>query len=174
MQPAGTRSAIHALFPGTFDPVTLGHLDVIRRASNLFARVTVAVASNPNKRELLPLATRISLLREVTAEFAGVEVARLDGLVVDGCKQLGASVIVRGIRNSLDFEYEAQMARTNRALTPATETVFLASDPEHVHISSTLVRQIAVLGGALDAFVPLAVVRALRQAVPATPRPPHS
>lgn len=174
MEPAGTRSAIHALFPGTFDPVTLGHLDVIRRASALFPRVTVAVASNPTKREMLPLSTRIALLREVTAEFAGVEVARLDGLVVDGCKALGASVIVRGVRNSLDFEYEAQMARSNRALAPATETVFFASDPEHVHISSTLVRQIAGCGGPLDAFVPPAVARALRDAVHDTPRHKNS
>jgi pantetheine-phosphate adenylyltransferase len=164
MSSAAPRSSIHALFPGTFDPVTLGHLDVIRRAASLFGRVTVAIAGNPSKRELLSLEQRLELLREATADIGGVAVARLDGLVIDGCAKLGAQVIVRGVRSAHDFEYEAQMGRSNRAMAPAVETVFLASDPEHVHISSTLVRQVAACGGPLEPFVPPSVARALRAA----------
>jgi pantetheine-phosphate adenylyltransferase len=157
-----SASARHALFPGTFDPVTLGHLDVVRRAAQLFERVTVAVASHPSKRELLPLDVRMALLREVTRSIRGVEIAVVEGLTVEGCRALGAGAIVRGLRNATDFEYEAQMARSNRAMAPEIETVFLASAPEHVHISSTLVRQVAEMGGPLEGFVPEAVARALR------------
>jgi pantetheine-phosphate adenylyltransferase len=154
--------ARHALFPGTFDPVTLGHLDIVRRAAQLFERVTIAVATNPSKRELLPLATRLELLREATAGVAGVDVVQIEGLTVDACRRLGATAIVRGLRNATDFEYEAQMARSNRVMAPEIETLFLASASEHVHISSTLVRQVAEMGGPLEAFVPSAVARALR------------
>lgn len=158
---APTPDARHALFPGTFDPVTLGHLDVLRRASRLFARLTVAVARNPQKQELFDLQRRMALLREVTAELCNVEVAALDGLVALGARDLGAGVIVRGARHAGDFEYEAQMARCNRELAPGVETLVLVSAPEHAHVSSTLVRQIAACGGALEAFVPPAVARAL-------------
>jgi pantetheine-phosphate adenylyltransferase len=158
---AATSDARHALFPGTFDPVTLGHLDVIRRASALFARLTVAVARNPEKRQLLDLERRMALLREVSAELGNVEVAALDGLVALGARDLGAGVIVRGARHAGDFEYEAQMARCNAELAPGIETLILVSAPEHAHISSTLVRQIAGHGGPLEAFVPPAVARAL-------------
>ena len=153
----------HALFPGTFDPVTLGHLDLIRRAAALFGRVTVAVATNPEKRELLSLERRLELLGEVTAGVPGVAVARLEGLVVQGCRELGADVIVRGARTAVDFEYEAQMARSNRVMEPGIDTVVLASSPEHAHISSTLVRQVADMGGPLEGFVPPAVARALAE-----------
>lgn len=154
-------SARHALFPGTFDPVTLGHLDLVQRAAALFPRVTVAVARHPTKRELLPVEQRLELLRAVTSHLRGVEIARLDGLVVQGCRELGATVIVRGIRSAGDLDYELQMARTNRALAPDVETVFLTSAPEHAHISSTLVRQVAEMGGELGYFVPPAVAAAL-------------
>ena len=152
----------HALFPGTFDPVTLGHLDLIRRAARLFDRVTVAVAQHPSKRELLPHAQRLELLREVTADLPGCSVERLEGLVVDGARALGCNVIVRGARSATDFDYEAQLGRTNAALAPEIETVLLASSPRTVHVSSTLARQIAIMGGALDALVPEPVARALR------------
>ncbi|HVS19533.1 MAG TPA: pantetheine-phosphate adenylyltransferase [Planctomycetota bacterium] len=151
----------HALFPGTFDPVTLGHLDLVRRASGLFARLTVAVASNPQKQRLLDQEQRMALLREVTAGLGNVEVIALDGLVALGALRLGAGVILRGARHAGDFEYEAQMARSNRALAPRVETLILVSAPEHAHISSTLVRQIAGCGGPLEGFVPPAVARAL-------------
>lgn len=165
---APTPDARHALFPGTFDPVTLGHLDVLRRASGLFARLTVAVARNPEKSRLLDLERRMALLREVTAELRNVEVTALDGLVALGARSLGAGVIVRGARHAGDFEYEAQMARCNRELAPEVETLILVSAPAHAHISSTLVRQIAACGGPLEAFVPPAVARALSRS-PKTP-----
>jgi pantetheine-phosphate adenylyltransferase len=152
----------HALFPGTFDPVTLGHLELMRRASALFARLTVAVARNPEKQQLLDLEQRMGLLREVTAPLGNVEVTALDGLVALGARRLGAGVILRGARHAGDFEYEAQMARSNRALVPEVDTLILVSAPEHAHISSTLVRQIAGHGGPLEEFVPPAVVRALQ------------
>jgi pantetheine-phosphate adenylyltransferase len=160
MPPASRPS--HALFPGTFDPVTLGHLDVIRRAAAMFERVTVAVAQHPLKRELLPAGLRLEFLREVTADIPGVDVVLIDGLVVHGCQRVGATVIVRGVRSANDLDYELQMARTNRALAPKIETVLIASAPEHAHISSTLVRQVAELGGELGAFVPPAIARRLR------------
>lgn len=151
----------HALLPGTFDPVTLGHLDLVRRASAIFERVSVGIARNARKHELFPLAERLELLREATADLPNVQVAVLDGLVVEGARALGAGVLLRGLRHAGDFEYEAQMARTNRALAPGIQTLFLVSAPEHVHISSTLVREIAELGGDLSPFVPPAVARAL-------------
>lgn len=163
------RPARHALFPGTFDPVTLGHLDLIRRAAALFERLTVAVAEHPTKRELLPHDLRMELLREVTAGIAGLSVERLEGLVVDGARERGCDVIVRGARGTADFDYEAQMARTNRLLSQGIETVILVSSPEHVHISSTLARQVAVMGGPLEGLVPEPVARALRSTV-APPR----
>lgn len=155
------RANHHALFPGTFDPVTLGHLDLVERAAALFARVTVAVARHPEKRELLPLAERVELLRAATRGIEGVAVEELHGLVVAGAKQLGAQVILRGVRSASDIDYELAMARSNRALAADIETLFLASSPEHAHISSTLVRQIAAMGGDLAPFVPPAVAKAL-------------
>jgi len=159
--PRGGPNPSHALFPGTFDPVTLGHLDLVRRAAALFSRVTVAVARHPEKRELFSLERRLELLRQVLDGIPGVEVTALDGLVVAGCRQVGAGVVVRGARTAGDFEYEAQMARSNRAMAPEIETVVLASSAEHAHISSTLVRQVAEMGGDLAPFVPPAVARAL-------------
>jgi len=153
----------HALFPGTFDPVTVGHVDLVRRSAALFERVTVGVASNPSKRELLSLEERVALLREVLQDLDNVAVEVLDGLVVDGARRLGAGVILRGARSAGDFEYEAQMARSNRALAPRIDTLVFASSPEHAHVSSTLVRQIAEFGGDVSAFVPPAVARALER-----------
>ncbi len=162
-------AARHALFPGSFDPPTLGHLDLVRRASRLFPRVSVALARHPEKREVLPLDQRAALLRELTAELGNVDVAAFDGLVVDGCRALGADAIVRGLRHAGDFEYEAQMSRTNALLAPGVETVFLVAAPEFVHVSSTLVRQIGALGGDLSKLVPPIVERAVRAAYSETP-----
>jgi pantetheine-phosphate adenylyltransferase len=153
---------VHALFPGTFDPVTHGHLDVIRRAALIFDRVTVAVALHPAKKELLTVEERLALLREVCEDIPGVDVVQIEGLLVRGLERLGASVIVRGVRSAGDLDYELQMARTNRALSPNIETVLIASAPEHAHISSTLVRQVAEMGGDLSAFVPQAIAQSLR------------
>ena len=145
---------IHALFPGSFDPVTLGHVDVLRRALKLFDHVTVAVAAHHAKRELLSLEERIELLREVSAPLDRVSVTTFDGLLVEGAREIGASAVVRGIRTAADLEYERQMALTNRGLDQNLETVFVLPDPAVAHISSTLVRQIAALGGDVSEFVP--------------------
>jgi pantetheine-phosphate adenylyltransferase len=157
------RHAHHALFPGTFDPVTRGHLDLVRRARQLFARVTIAVAQNPEKKTLFGPEERAELLREATRELADVEVTLIDGLVVDACAKLGADVIIRGVRSGTDYDFEVDMARTNREMLPRIETVLLAPSPEHAHVSSTLVRQILALGGDASAFVPAGVARALKE-----------
>lgn len=164
--PREAGCASHALFPGTFDPVTLGHLDVFERAWRLFGRVTVAVATHPDKRHLFGLRERLALLEEVVGGRPGVAVVALEGLVVDGCRKLGADVIVRGVRGPADLDYERQMALTNRTMAPEVETVFLLPAAVHANVSSTLVRQIARMGGDVSAFVPAAVAAALRQHFP--------
>jgi pantetheine-phosphate adenylyltransferase len=158
--PADAR---HALFPGTFDPVTLGHLDLVQRALALFGRLTVAVAHNPGKSTLFGAEQRVELLREATKGLSRVEVVLIDGLVVQACEKLAADVIVRGVRSGTDFDYEVQMARTNREMLPRIDTVLLAPSPAHAHISSTLVREIVMLGGDASRFVPESVARALRE-----------
>jgi len=156
-------AATHALFPGTFDPVTRGHLDLVRRAAAIFGRVTVAVAVHPEKRRLFDAETRLELLRQTTADLPSVEVVAIEGLVVAAARELGCGVIVRGVRSGTDFDYEVQMARTNRALAEDVDTVLLAPSPETTHISSTLVRQIAALGGDVRALVPECVAVALER-----------
>ena len=160
------RGARHALFPGTFDPPTLGHVDLVVRARALFPRVTVAVAHNPEKRTMFVPEERVAMLREALAGTEGVEVTLSRGLVVDACRELGADVIVRGVRGGADFDYEVAMARTNRAMLPEVETVLLAPAPEHAHLSSTLVRQIASLGGDASPFVPPTVAARLARRFP--------
>jgi len=155
--------AIHVLFPGTFDPPTLGHLDLVTRAARLFARVTVAVAENPTKQALFGVEERLTLLRECTASLDNVGVARVAGLAVDACRQLGATAVLRGLRSGADFDYEAQMARTNRTLAPGIDTVFLAGSADVAHIRATLVRQIASLGGDCSKLVPPSVNAALKK-----------
>ena len=155
--------ALHALLPGTFDPFTLGHQELVRRARQLFARVTVGVAEHPEKRWLFDARERVELVRESLADLGGVEVQLVRGLLVDACRELGVDLLVRGVRTGTDFDYESQMARTNRALSPRLDTVLLVPDPSTAHLSSTLVRQIASMGGELSAFVPPCVERALRR-----------
>jgi pantetheine-phosphate adenylyltransferase len=151
----------HVLLPGTFDPPTLGHLDLFTRAARLFPRVTVGLAENVEKRALFSVEERLALLRACTAGLSNVAVARLGGLVVDACRELGAGAILRGLRSGADFDYEAQMARTNRTLHAEVDTLFLASSPLVAHVSSTLVRQIAALRGDCSALVPAPVAAAL-------------
>ena len=143
----------HVLFPGSFDPPTLGHVDLVRRAARLFARVTVGVAEHSQKQALFTVAERLELLRGVLAELDNVAVARVEGLTVEAALTLGCDALLRGLRHGGDFEYEGQMARTNRALAPTLDTVFLASASELGHVSSTFVRQIAQLGGDVSKFV---------------------
>ncbi|MBK7643563.1 MAG: pantetheine-phosphate adenylyltransferase [Planctomycetes bacterium] len=153
----------HALFPGSFDPPTLGHLDLVRRAQTLFGRVSIAVARNPEKAGLFTSAERVQLFRGAVVGLAGVEVLEIDGLVVEAARSLGCDVIVRGVRSGTDFDYEISMARTNRALYAAADTVLLAPPPEYAHISASLVRQIARMGGDVSSFVPANVLHALEE-----------
>lgn len=167
---AGAR-ALHALFPGTFDPFTRGHLALVERARALFGRLTVGVAEHAEKRPLFGAPERCELVREAIAGIPDVEVRRIEGLLVQACELLGADVIVRGVRSGTDFDYELLMARTNRALLPRIDTVLLVPDPGSADISSTLVRQVAAMGGELSAFVPPCVERALRRRFPLDARP---
>lgn len=153
----------HALFPGTFDPITLGHLDVVRRAHAMFGRVTIGVAHNAEKRTLFPAEERVRLAREATRELEGVDVALIEGLVVHAAEKLGATVLVRGVRSGTDFDFETQMAHTNRQMLPTVDTVFFVPAPAYAHVSSTLVRQIAELGGDPTPFVPPSVAKALAE-----------
>jgi pantetheine-phosphate adenylyltransferase len=160
--------ARHALFPGTFDPFTRGHLDLVARAQALFGRVTVGVARNPEKQSLFSAEERVELVRVAVRGIPNVEVVLVPGLVVHACESLAADVIVRGVRGGNDFESEVHMARTNRVLLPRIDTVLLAPAPEFAHVSSTLVRQIASLGGDASKLVPANVATALGARFPHT------
>lgn len=152
-----------AVFTGTFDPITLGHLDVIRRASGIFRRVIVGVGSNPDKSSLFTLEERVTLVRECVADLPNVKVDSFDGLAVRFVRSCGAGVIVRGVRSVADMDYELTMARSNRSLEPSIETFFLPANESYSHISSTLIRQIARDAGRkeLAKFVPAPVVEPL-------------
>lgn len=142
-----------AVYPGTFDPMTLGHEDVIRRASQLFEKVIVAVAAGHHKKAMFTLAERIEMAREVVKPFAQIEVESFSGLLRDFVVSRGAKAMVRGLRAVTDFDYEFQLAGMNRSLMPDVETVFLTPSDKYQFISSTFVREIAVLGGEVDKFV---------------------
>lgn len=153
--------AVSAMYPGTFDPITLGHEDLVRRASRLFDRVVVAIAANPGKEPMFSLEERVALARTVLKDFDGVEVTGYEGLTVNFAKDNGLRVIVRGLRAISDFEYEFQLANMNRHLTDEVETAFLTPTETYTYISSSLVREIANLGGDVSEFVSPAVKRAL-------------
>lgn len=159
----------HALFPGSFDPFTLGHLDLVGRAALLFDRVTIAVAQNADKKAVFTADERADLARAATAGLRGVDVVTIGGLVVDACARLECDVIVRGVRSGSELDYELSMARTNRALLARLDTVLLAPSATTAHISSTLVRQIAAFGGDVSAFVPQNVAAALLRKFPKKP-----
>ncbi len=151
-----------AVYSGTFDPLTLGHEDVVRRAAQLFDEVVLAVAIAHHKKTRFSLNERLEMAEEATRDLPGrVRVLPFDGLIMDFCRQNGAVAVVRGIRNLTDFDYEAQMAAMNRKLHPGVETVFLLPQAELQCISSTLVREIATLGGDVSAMVSPPVARAL-------------
>lgn len=150
-----------AMCAGTFDPITMGHLDVIERASRIFPRVVIAVATNSGKNPLFNLDERIELVRESTAHLKGIEIKSFNGLLVDFAESVKVRVIVRGLRAFSDFEYEFQMALTNRKLKPEIETIFLMPKQDYSYISSSNVREVAQLGGDTTQFVPPPVQRAL-------------
>jgi pantetheine-phosphate adenylyltransferase len=155
-----------AVVPGSFDPVTLGHLDVIERAAHLFDELHVLVVHNPDKSALLPIAQRVSLIQESIAEAripGNILVTSWSvGLLVDYCTDVGASVLVKGIRSQVDVAYETPMAIVNRNLAK-DETIFMLPDPAHAHVSSSLVRQVASLGGDVSPYVPRVVADFLEQ-----------
>lgn len=150
-----------AVYPGSFDPVTLGHMDIIKRGADLFDRLLVAVAINTAKKSLFTVKNRIQLLEEETRTIPSVEVCTMDGLLVDFVRQKQAGFILRGLRAVSDFEYEFQMAAMNRKLNGAVETVFLMSSESTTFISSRLVKEIAGMGGDVSPFVPSCVVPGL-------------
>ena len=150
------------VYPGTFDPITNGHTDLVERASRLIDKVIVAVAVNNNKPNAFPVETRVSLASEVLAHIENVEVCSFDILLVDFMRQKKADVILRGLRAVSDFEYEFQLASMNRNLAPEIETLFLTPAEQYAYISSSLVREIAELGGDVTPFVHTKVVAALR------------
>jgi len=153
---------VSALYPGSFDPVTRGHIDLVERALQLFDSVTVAVAENISKRPVFDLAERLELLQQVLPDSPGIKVTSFSGLVVDYCREQSISVVVRGLRTVSDFEYEYQMALTNRHMSPQVETVFVMPSPEYSFISSTLIKDIVRHGGDVSDFVPEEVERQLR------------
>ncbi len=160
------------VYPGTFDPITLGHADVVHRAARLFERVILAVAANPRKDTLFSAAERMAMARRLAASLPNVEADLLDGLLVDYVRRVGARVIIRGLRAFSDFEYEFQMALTNRKLAPDVEVLFLMPRETYSAISSSVVREIAVLGGDTAKFVPDFVGEALRRKIGAGKTPP--
>ena len=151
-----------AIYPGTFDPVTVGHTDLVERAARLFDKVVVAVAKGTVKSPFFSLEERIQLASEALAHFENVEVCGFDTLLVEFMRECQASVIIRGLRAVSDFEYEFQLASMNRHLRSDIETVFLTPAEQYSYISSSLVREIAVLGGDITPFVPANVVAAIR------------
>jgi pantetheine-phosphate adenylyltransferase len=151
-----------AVYPGTFDPITLGHLDLIARSAQLFGTVIVAVAAAHHKKTLFTLEERLATVSEVVQPWAHVKVLPFTGLVTEFARSQGACAMVRGLRSVTDFDFEAQLAGMNRALAPAIESVFLTADARYAPFSSTLVREIATLKGDVAQFVPPAVLTRLR------------
>jgi len=151
-----TRTAV---YPGTFDPVTLGHLDIIRRGSRLTDRLVIGVTTNPSKSPMFTVAERMEMVRRETADLASVSVVEFDSLLMDFAEREGATMILRGLRAVADFEYEYQMAGMNQQLNDRIETVFLMADVSLQPIASRLVKEIARYGGAIDKFVPAQVAQ---------------
>ncbi|MCE2500195.1 MAG: pantetheine-phosphate adenylyltransferase [Dehalococcoidia bacterium] len=152
---------VTALYPGTFDPVTMGHLNVAQRAARLFGSLIIAVYDTPSKSLLFNTEERVGLMREAVADLSNVTVRPFNGLVVQTAREAGAAAIIRGLRSGPDFEYESQMFFMNRRLEPDVDMVSLMSDQEHMFISSSLLKEVAQLGGDISGMVPLHVADAL-------------
>jgi pantetheine-phosphate adenylyltransferase len=161
----GAVAGVVAIYPGSFDPITSGHLDVIQRGSRMFSRVIVAILQNEAKQPLFTLAERMEMLRESLAGFSGVEVDTFQGLLADYALAQGAAVILRGIRAISDYEYELQMALMNRRLQPGLETIFLPASETFSFISSKLVKEVISLGGNITGLVPPLVEDHLRRRI---------
>lgn len=160
---ASSQSNLVAIYPGSFDPITNGHLDIISRGSGLVDKLVVAVLRNQSKNPLFSVEERLGLIREVTRGFSNVEIAAFEGLLADFAAERGASMILRGIRAVSDYELEWQMALMNRRLQPGIETVFLTAGEEFSFISSKLVKEVASLGGSVAGIVPVTVEEKLKE-----------
>ncbi|RLV59012.1 pantetheine-phosphate adenylyltransferase [Parashewanella curva] len=152
-----------AIYPGTFDPITNGHLDLIERGSQLFDKVIIGVANSSSKQPMFDLEERVALVKKVTEKFGNVEVQGFSGLLVDFAKNNGANVLLRGVRTTIDFEYELTLANMNRALSPELESVLLMPKSENSFISSTLVKDVVRHGGDISAFTHVEVVNAIEK-----------
>lgn len=156
---------IRAIYPGSFDPVTLGHLDIIRRASRTVNELIVGVLNNGGKTPLFTAEERVEMLREVTKDIPNVKVMSFSGLLVDFAKHTDSTVVVRGLRAISDFDYELQMAQTNRKMNPHVDTMFLATSLEYAYLSSSTVKEVAFFDGDIREFVPELVVERVRERV---------
>jgi len=152
-----------AIYPGTFDPVTYGHIDLIKRAQDIFSEVIVAVAHNPHKGPIFSVKERVSMLKRATKDLSGVVIVEFDGLVVNFARKQKAKVLIRGLRMLSDFEYEFQMALTNRKIASDIETIFLMPQESYSYLSSKLLKEAASLGADLTSFVPDFVAAALKK-----------
>lgn len=152
-----------ALYAGSFDPITNGHLDIITRAAGLFDKLTVTIARNAGKKPLFSVEQRIQMVKEVCKNLRNVEVSSFEGLLKDAVNEFDASCVVRGLRSVSDYEYESQMAMMNRELNPNCETVFFMPSPELSYVSSRMIREIASFGGDINAFVPNIIAEKLKE-----------
>lgn len=152
-----------AVYPGSFDPITLGHLDIIERAATIFDKVIVAVLINTEKKGFFEISERIEMIDEVTSHIPNVEVRAFSGLLVNFLKEVEAKVIIKGLRVVSDFDYELQMANANRAMEPSIETFLMMTSPKYSFLSSTLIKQIMHFGGDLSGFVPEEIVNRLKK-----------
>ena len=154
-----------AVLAGSFDPITQGHMDVLRRGLALFDEIVVAIGNNPRKRYLLDLETRVQILKDCTADMPQVRVDSFNGLLVEYCREVGATAILRGLRAVSDFEFEFQIGLANKNMAPEVETVFLMTASENIFVSSSLIKEIALNGGDVTAYVPVPVLEPLQAAL---------
>ncbi|MFA0067239.1 pantetheine-phosphate adenylyltransferase [Vibrio breoganii] len=155
----------HVLYPGTFDPLTNGHLDIITRAANLFEKVTVCVAASPSKNTMFSLEERVMMLQESVAHLENVNVEGFSGLLIEFAKEKKANLLVRGLRTTMDFEYEFGLTSMYRKLLPELESIFLTPSEEFAFLSSTIVREVAIHGGDVEGFVPSSVFKRIKEKV---------
>ncbi|MBM7623329.1 pantetheine-phosphate adenylyltransferase [Sporohalobacter salinus] len=154
-----------AVYPGSFDPITNGHLDIIERTANIFDNVIVAVSNNPNKDHLFNRKERVEMIEEATSDYESIEVDAFDGLLIDYIKQQEAGIIVRGLRAVSDFEAEFQMASMNKKLDSDIETIFMMTKNKYVYLSSSIIREVSELGGCIEGLVPENVIPRLREEI---------
>lgn len=158
-----TQNQRTAIYPGSFDPITKGHLDVLERASKMFDRVIIAVLKNSSKKSFLPVEDRVKLIKESTKELTNVEVDSFEGLTIEYAQSKGAHFLIRGLRAVSDFEYELQLCQTNSAIAPDIDTVFLTTKPKYNFISSSIVKELSFFGTDVSKFVPKSVVEYLQK-----------